>query len=95
MSMALMAVTSWRALAGQRGDAAHARVGQREQVLPDPLDVERVLADDERRDRARGCRRTGAHALRPRLGQERTVRLADAHEAGVGGELDDDLAHPG
>src|SRR5262249_19041639 len=35
----------------------------------------------------------GAHALRPRLGQERTMRLADPHEPGVSREPDDQLAH--
>ena len=79
MSIALIAVTSTRCLARQRRDAAHAPVREREQVLPDPLDVERVLPDDERRDglqdRVDGAQSFGA------LEEERPVRFADPHDA--------------
>src|SRR5262249_29899890 len=80
------------ALAREGRDAPHARVGQGEQILPDPLDAGRILADDERcyalEDLA-----DAAHRLRTALGQERTVRLANPDEAGICRELHDELAH--
>ena len=94
MSMALMAVTSWRRCWRASGrDAAHARVGEGEEILPDALDTERILAHDERRDALEDLV-DRAHALRTALGQERPVRLADPDEAGIGREGDDELAHP-
>jgi hypothetical protein len=71
------------ALLRQRRDAAHARVSQREQVLPDALDAERILADDQRPDALEDLV-DRAHALLTTLGQERPVRLADPDEPGVG-----------
>src|SRR5262249_23915596 len=79
-------------LLGERRDSPHARVGQREKVLPDPLDSERVLPDQEGRDPLENLA-DGSHALGTGLGQERTMRLADPHEPGVGGEPHDQLAY--
>src|SRR5207244_12482193 len=77
----------------QRRNPAHARVGEGEEILPDPLDAEWVLTDDERGDALEDLA-DGAHAFRTPLREERPVSLADAHEAGVGREPHDELAHP-
>ena len=90
--MRLQGVERLTALLRQGRDAAHARVGEREEILPDALDAERILADDEGPDALEDLI-DGAHALLTALGQERSVGLADPDEAGVGRERDDELAH--
>ena len=76
----------------ERGNPAHARVREREQVLPDPLGVEWILPHHERRDGGQDVLH-GAQAVRALLEEERPVGLADSHVAGIRGEPDDDLAH--
>src|SRR5262249_29606822 len=63
-----------------------------EQILPDALRPERILADDQRRDPFEDLL-DRAHGFGAALGQERTVGLADPDEAGVRREPDDELAH--
>src|SRR5207302_4900091 len=62
------------------------------EILPDALDAERILADDEGPDALEDLI-DGAHALLTALGQEGPVRLADPDEAGIGRERNDELAH--
>ena len=80
-------------LPGQGRDAAHRRVGEREEILPDALGVERIVADDQRGDRVENLLHA-AQSVRALLEQERAVTLADADVAGVRGQPDDHLAHP-
>ena len=58
------------------------------------LNLPEAATQVERRDRSQNFVHA-AQAVRALLEEERAVGLADAHEAGVGRELDDDLAHPG
>ncbi|SRR6266851_4376968 len=78
------------ALRHERGNTAHRGIGQRKQVLPYSLDVERILPNDERanslQDFVDGAQALGA------LEEKRTMRLADPNQASVGRKLDDDLA---
>jgi hypothetical protein len=60
------------------------------QSIARPLDAERVLPDDERRDPLEDLA-YGADALGICLGQERAVRFADPHEPGVDRAPDDQL----
>jgi hypothetical protein len=64
------------ALARERRDAPHARVGQGEEIRPDALDAGRVLSDDEGRHALEDLS-DRAHGFRTALRQERSVRLAD------------------